>query len=285
MAMLNLVVQLDEQRRPTSEVDGWLSLAEGRIRGLGSDGDLEAHLLSTRSQVQRSRGDVEAALDSARAAVALRKRVNDPDDVAAMQASHELGAALISAGYPAEAKAILAEALDRATTTMPPEHWAMRGLGDALAVAELRVGDFEAAASRLRGLIAVAARVFGEEHEETAELRMKLIAALAMAGRPAEALPLLETVLASARRRFGEDSEDVGGLQINRAIMLSMLGRHAEAVPAGTEAVATLERALGAEHPQLIAPLTSLGGFLHASGDLRGAEAPVRRALAIAAKS
>ncbi|HUY52617.1 MAG TPA: tetratricopeptide repeat protein [Streptosporangiaceae bacterium] len=131
----------------------------------------------------------------------------------------------------------------------------------------LRFGDDAPQAIRVgQPLVFDSARLLGEDHPETLASRNDLAAAYRMAGRPAEAAPLLEQVLADRLRVLGADHPDTLATRNNLALAYQDMGRRAEAIPLFEQVLADEVRVLGADHPETLAARSNLALTYQATG-------------------
>ncbi len=138
-----------------------------------------------------------------------------------------------------------------------------------------RGDDFELAIALGREGVAAAAP--GERSAALAALAV----VLSVAGRPAEAIPLVEEAIGLAEASLGASHPVVGDLHRSLGVQFMFAGRFDEAEREVRRAVAILEAGLGARHPKLAMALSSLGNIARVRGDLEGSVASLQRAQAI----
>ncbi|WP_291835753.1 tetratricopeptide repeat protein, partial [Brevundimonas sp.] len=142
------------------------------------------------------------------------------------------------------------------------------------------LGRNEEAEAAARESLAIRRAQLGEVHEKTADSLNLVANALTAQGRHAEADPLYRQVLGMYEVLYGPDDFHVAIVLSNLGNSLRRTGRAHQAEPLYVRAVTIAE---GANDPVLLAQcLTNYGWFLHVAGDGARAEAPFRRALALA---
>ncbi|HYI17875.1 MAG TPA: tetratricopeptide repeat protein, partial [Solirubrobacteraceae bacterium] len=97
-------------------------------------------------------------------------------------------------------------------------------------------------------------------------------AALQDAGRPAEAIALLEPLVADLERLHGAEHPNTLRTRNNLAIVLLDAGRAEEAIAILEPLVADLERAVGAEHPDTRGSRANLANAYEATGRTEDAD-------------
>jgi eukaryotic-like serine/threonine-protein kinase len=106
--------------------------------------------------------------------------------------------------------------------------------------------------------------------------------AMLRAERPGDAVPLFENALALRRGRIDEDAREIWATELELATALVGVGRTDEAIALADDAARRAERALGPGHPHVAAALGNVVNVHFNAGDMVGAEAVGRRALAVA---
>jgi len=142
------------------------------------------------------------------------------------------------------------------------------------------LGRNEDAEASARASLALRRVHLGEVHEKTADSLNLVANALTAQGRHAEADPLYRQVLGMYEVLYGPDDFHVAIVLSNLGNSLRRTGRAHQAEPLYVRAVTIAE---GASDPVLLAQcLTNYGWFLHVTKQGERAEAPFRRALALA---
>lgn len=142
------------------------------------------------------------------------------------------------------------------------------------------MGRNEEAEASARASLALRRAHLGDVHEKTADSLNLVANALTAQGRHAEADPLYRQVLGMYEVLYGPDDFHVAIVLSNLGNSLRRTGRAHQAEPLYVRAVTIAE---GANDPVLLAQcLTNYGWYLHVTKQGARAEAPFRRALALA---
>jgi len=286
-ALLDLAFTLVEDvdnfdERARGEIDAMLGLAEGTLRGMVPDLDLQRHLVGNRAWIRQQLGDLPGAIADAREAVRLAEREPGPASGEALAASHVLAGALYAADRFAEADEVATAALAAAAGRWPDRHDSVRLLIELnAAIAMSRNRPAAAAALATRALAAVSA-VFGPRSREAFNARMTLAVTEVASGRADDAAATLAGLLADLAREDLAQSTTAAMAHANRALALSLAGRYVEAAVDSAAAVAAFERIFGPAHPNLIDALCNQALTALDVGQPRDGEAPARRAYQIA---
>jgi tetratricopeptide (TPR) repeat protein len=121
-------------------------------------------------------------------------------------------------------------------------------LGDSMPIA-IAIGE---------PLTADLERTLGPDHPDTLTARNSLATAYHAAGRPADAIPLVQQILATRERLLGAGHPSTLASRNNLGSAYRAIGRPAEAIPLFEQNVAACERLLGADHPRTRASRHSL---------------------------
>ena len=136
----------------------------------------------------------------------------------------------------------------------------------------LELGDsFTQAIQYGQDLLAYAEQILGETHPDTLTYRNNLAEAYRAAGRPAEAIPLLEQTLADREQVLGETHPRTLTSRNNLALAYQAAGRLAEAIPLLEQTLADREQVLSETHPDTLTYRNNLAEAYRAAG--RQAEA------------
>ena len=139
--------------------------------------------------------------------------------------------------------------------------WCLNDLGDSFTLA-IHYGQL---------LLADRERVLSPDHPDTLRSRNNLAYAYQVAGRTAEAIPLLERTLADFERVLGPDHPNTLNSRNNLAMAYQDAGRIAEAIPLHERTLADRERILGPDHPSTLTSRNNLAYGYRVAG--RTAEA------------
>jgi serine/threonine protein kinase len=187
-----------------------------------------------------------------------------------------LGRAYHNMGLPAEAEAMLREALRLRLSLLgenkPETAESMNRLGDALRAG----GKLAEAESLLRRALEVRRRLLGSDHPDVADSCNSLFHLFYYTARYAEAEPLANEGLEIRRRNLGERHQLTLQSMHNLGTLLQVTGRWDEAEPIHRQVLAVRREVLGDDHVDTTMSLWALASILHYRGDLAGAEAAYR---------
>jgi tetratricopeptide (TPR) repeat protein len=290
--------------------------AQTRARQLGW-APLVAEAAYQRGQAERHSGHIDAA-EAALTEAAQEAARAHLDDLSAMAWSELVAVVGYEESRPVEGLA-LAVAADAAVlrADAPPDvvaglHHAramtlmskgdsadaLKAANAALAIAEQRgddveaaevlntigmiqanVGDYAASEQAHRRVLAGRAAAFGAGHPKVADSLDNLGVVLHHTGRYAEARDLYERGLELRIAALGNDHRDVGTSHNNLGGLLMDMGEDAAATRHLEEALANYETSLGKDHADLAYPLSNLGELATRRADFAQAIAYCERAL------
>ena len=138
----------------------------------------------------------------------------------------------------------------------------------------------DAAEHHLRAALELNRRLHGEQHPATARSMTALAEALYAKNQFAESEALLRRAL-ELQRKMPETERDLGKTLWNLGDMLRLRGNYQAAEPFLRESLATFRKTEGDDHEDVASALTSLAQLRDAQGDIDGAEAIYRQAVAI----
>jgi tetratricopeptide (TPR) repeat protein len=259
-----------------------LQQAAARAEAAGDD-RLRVRALSLRVYVIGAESKrLREALQVAAQAEAVLAKLDDPALLRARLLTH-VGTAKAkdTAATRDEGIRDLRQAIDLLTEALGeghPEVLSVRvNLGNTLA----RAGQSEASRDELLAAATAAPGVWGPDHPFTARVEGMLGMALLRTGDLAGARRNLESALRKAEAALGPDHIEVGDAHYNLAMLLQRTDEHREAVEHLEVGLAQRERDQGADVRGNIAWLYALGKSQFELGELQGAEARFRRALAL----
>jgi tetratricopeptide (TPR) repeat protein len=286
--------------------------------------ELLAPLLESVGRVYTSLGLFDAAEGPLERAVALSRRLADPDPRQLGSALEALAVLRTQQARDDEALALLDQALATGRGAADPETRARLLYEQASALRP--AGRLDEAEARLREALALRRRIHPGPHREIAEALRELgnllydrgdaagaeaatgealdqlralgeaparIAAAAsdlatmhsQRGDYDTAQRLLEEALGLEQRAFGPDHPNVAVTLNNLAVIAYYRHRFTEAASLLTRSIAVQEHALGGHHPDVAALRINLGAFLVADGRLDEAASVLERAIADLAAS
>ena len=230
-------------------------------------------------------GDTLSAFDLLeRGAARIEEDLADQPDVqAAMQ--HVMGGVYENLGRYEEAEALLVAALDTRRRLYGSDHLDVAETERALGIVYRRIRDGERAEPLLRHALDVQRRRLGPDDPEAAYTQRHLASLLRNRGEYDEAERLYRASLASFRTTLGDEHPDVLDVKNSLSVLLEQTGQFDEAVGLMREVVAAQRQQAAQSETgvdaSLSATLATLGTLLREQGDLDGAEAAAREALAL----
>ncbi|UXI69004.1 serine/threonine-protein kinase [Tahibacter amnicola] len=216
----------------------------------------------------------------ARAALALREAMPQPDERAMADSWNTLGLVLLGEARFDEAETYLQRALET-----------RRRLGEAGSVAStlhnlgllyLQSGNIQKSIDAFAGTLAMKRKLYGgDRHPSTLVTMDNYARALSNAGRTEEALPLLESVLKLRRELDGYDSRNVCDAYNELGSSLHDAGRFREAAENYTQAMRIDGELAGKRGLDYVRPLNNLASAREDMGDYAAAEPLFRESLEI----
>jgi CHAT domain-containing protein/tetratricopeptide (TPR) repeat protein len=227
-------------------------------------------------------GDAESAWQRA---LAVRRRVLDPDHPDVGRSLTTLGQLYFEIGDQARARPYLEAALQQLEKSRGPEHtdvaMALSNLANSLAV----LGMTEEAFALHKRALDIRERALGPDDEAVAWSLNDMADALVAMERYAEAQPLYERSAAVLERQLGPNHHYVGTAHGNLSRVQRKLGDHAAAAASARRALAIHEKSMGPQHPYVGFDLCQLGDAVGAMGDAQEARSLFERGLAIEEKA
>ena len=220
--------------RKLGRFDDALAVAEARIASLAARGLAQGvatqQLLSEKSLVLDAMGRAGDALQALDQAIAAYEAIHGPRGAMYAKLQGHLGAALNSLGRLRESRAAFERALEAGSAASggPPDDTVLANLG----VVCDSEGDYACAIDTFRQIIATQRSL---PDDETRLLRVNLARALSLAGRHAEARPMLDALRQEISRNSGPDSPDHAAVLVHSARAALLAGdfdaqrRHNEA--------------------------------------------------------
>lgn len=215
-------------------------------------------------------GKPDQALLAARRSYRLRSDALGPKALLTLASLQNLGTSLIDSGLYEEAVDVNSdlvrsrEAADGATSVLTLR--ARVALADALR----QLKRFPESESELRTVL----RVLDDDSIGDATVRElvnnDMSATLTESGKPAEALPFIETVCKDRSRRLGDEALPTLEARVNQAAILGRLGRNEEAGSNLDVIIPLLDRVFGRSHPAVINAVSQRAQVKEAVGDIQG---------------
>jgi tetratricopeptide (TPR) repeat protein len=207
------------------------------------------------------------AIAAARQLLELRQQVQGPDHWEAVEAREQLAALRHLARQPDDVRRDERRVADLLGQVMDDQ----------------KAGRLREAAQAFRQIVAITARVYGENHLETARVYSSL--AYDFMPNPVEAERYHRKALAVVRKVLGDDHPDTAACYAFLGKNLSTWGRYAEAEACDRRALAIRLRTLGEEHALTIQSCNNLAHALSVQGKVAEAEVAVRKALLLSRKA
>lgn len=241
-------------------------------RQFGRD-EVKARLEVAVGEIYTSLGVPETSVELLDEAVArLRQGGAGVDGRVLAKALLEAGRAHTLGNRNDTALALLEESLALNRALQPPGHPAVAHSLMSLGVVEVRMGRREQAQARFVEAEAIFAGAGEDYRGNRAAAVHNLGWAMGGAGRPAEALVLLEQALAEKREVYGPlHPSTFNTLQV-MANQEGRLGRHAAAVARFEELLAALRTTLGEDSAKVASTLNEMASTLQDGGELAQAE-------------
>ena len=249
-------------------------------RALPPDHEARVEALAGLGHVLEDRGELAAAEDNYRDALARVRRAADPRPQTTLVLTGNIGRVLQRQGRFDEAEPMCREAADGLARLLGPDHGttldALSGLGILL---EKRGKTAEAEALH-RGVLKARRRRDGEDHPATLAAGSNLANMLIRQGKFTDAEPLLRDVLALTRRVCGDDHYMTIVAINGYARVQQQLGRPDEAETLWREALEKSRRTLADDNPVTLVVMNNLATLLKNRGEVDDAIELLREALA-----
>ncbi len=241
--------------------------------------DVQARLLGTIGEVYLSLGLYDPAEQSLRAALEVRRRGDDPLELAA--ALDSLGMLLRDRAEFAEGEALVREALELRRRERGEEHVDVARSLHHLGILLWDQGRPEQALTHYQEALERGRRLLEPDDPQLTAFMNGMANVLSDLERPAEAAPLYREALARRRAQYGGDHPQLAFALDNLALCLHDLGDLDGAEPLYLEAQEMLYRVYGDEHPEIAQTLDNVAFFLVDKDDYARAEEMTRKALAL----
>lgn len=142
-------------------------------------------------------------------------------------------------------------------------------------------GDYAAAAKAYEQALALASRVFGVEHQNTAGILSHLADVYGDMREYAHAEPLYQRSLRIYEAKLGADDPAVAVTLSHLAKLYQGMGQYASAEPLYQRSLKIHESQLGADHPDVASSLSHLANLYYSMGQYASAEPLYQRSLKI----
>jgi non-specific serine/threonine protein kinase len=250
-------------------------------RALGDGNPVTLRIQSELAECLADSGQAGEAVALARDAVARTQELYGPNHLLVQERRFRLGMALVQADQPAEAAALLQDVRARLLALAGVETEMSVRVENQLGMAYFGLGQYAAAEQIYRRVVDFSVRTRGEKSDLSQAAIGNLAGALALGGRPQEAIPLARKVFETARAQLGGDNASVLWAQNNVADDLARAGDLAGADAMFTDVVSRGRRTFAHGEWDLGMFLLHLGEVLHREGKDDAARAALRESLSI----
>ncbi|MDG4798018.1 tetratricopeptide repeat protein [Micromonospora sp. WMMD1082] len=142
-------------------------------------------------------------------------------------------------------------------------------------------GQFGAAESEFREVLAARTRLLGEEHPDTLHTRNRFAVVLDLRAERGETEAQFRAVLAARTRLLGAEHPDTLHTRLSLGVVLGGQGRYDAAEAEFREVLAAQTRLLGEEHEDTLTTINNIAALLREQGRLGEAEDVFRALLAV----
>ncbi len=194
------------------------------------------------------------------------------DPVLQAQMLDVMGTVYHSLGLYAQAKALLARAVEIRRRVLGPEHPDTLHSIDNLAWTLMGMGEYAEAEDLQRRTLDIQRRVLGPDHPDTARSINRLAGTLVSEGRNTEAEKLYRESLDIRRRILGPEHEETLSTMLNLSMTLQQEGRYTESENLQRETLDIQRRVLGMDHPGTLGSMRSLASALDDEGRFADAQ-------------
>lgn len=210
-------------------------------------------------------GDLDAAEEQLRRALALRREVLGADHRDTLSTLNSLAVLLYGRGKNADAQPLFKEVLELQKATLGPDHPNTLNTLTNLATSYATAGQWEEALPLMQDAVRGCQARLGPDHPYTLRSMNNLAEVYQLAGRRSEALKLFETTTKAREAALGPDHPDTLSSMNNLARAYQAAGRLTDALPL-FEAVLKGRRAkLGPDHPFTLMSMINLAAAYEAA--------------------
>jgi tetratricopeptide (TPR) repeat protein len=205
-------------------------------------------------------------------ALALRKKILEPDHPAIAETLNSLASVYQYQGRWAESETLFAQALNTLARKLGDSHPVVASAAGNLGAVKALQGKYDEAEPLFRQCLTIREGQWGRRHPAVADAANQLALLYKKTQRYPQAETLYRQVLASRQENLGEGHPDVAMAHHNLASVLWLQGRYPDAEAQLRQAIGVLEGPAKAERPQPANPsylatlYTSLGATLRSEG-------------------
>ncbi len=217
-------------------------------------------------------GNLEAAENAARKALAAAQSLLRKRDIAVTTAQATLGKILIDSGQYTEGEDLLRRSLAATEARNGPGHESSTTMLHALGLLYLRQGRYAEARGALEAALKIQERVHGRKSELTAEVLNSLASVYYSLGDMQAALNANRRVYDIAKSGGARTGDFVAAAANNLAAILAHMGKNDEAIEAYKKAYDANVSFFGPDNPAPITNLMNLGVLYRNIGNYAAAE-------------
>ncbi len=247
-------------------------------RGFGDPSNEVATALEQLSTVQLAAGQMRPAVESARAALATRLRIDAAEHPRVIASRAALGDALRWVGDDESAEREIRTAHALAIKVLGPDHHATLVAQGSLASMLQQLKRYDEAIALFEDTVARSRRVYGELNYDTTVHLNNLGLAYADAGRLSEAVVTLQEAIDHGRKLLGAEHPELIKNEHNLADVLADAGRWQEALAIEDRLLPAAREAFGPRHFLVGAIQRTRGRSLLGMGRDADAESALREA-------
>jgi tetratricopeptide (TPR) repeat protein len=230
-------------------------------------------------------GQYQDALNPAKEALAIRKKLFGPDHTDVAQSASNLAWLFSNIGQYEDALPLYQEALAIRKKALGLAHLDVATSLSNLAWLYSKMGQYEKGVPLYQEALAIRKKALGLAHPDVATSLNNLALLYSKMGQYEDALPLNQEALAIRKKALGLAHPDVATSLNNLALLYSKMGQYEDALPLNQEALAIRKKALGPHHPDLAISLTDLAVLYYYMGQFEKALPLNQEALVIRKKA
>jgi tetratricopeptide (TPR) repeat protein len=268
------------------------ALANRALQQLGArdGGDVlrkleRARVATALGRAAYARGELDAAEQRYRDALALRREALGPDHPEVATSLNDLGSTDYARGRYAEARLTLEQALALRTRVLGPDHPEVSDTETGLGAIFYATGDYRASRDHYARAAAIRGAAFGPDHPKTAGALMNLGNAELALGDLERAAEHYEAARAIQEKTLGPEHPELAYSLTNLGLVLRNQDRLAESIRYYERALRIREKTLAPGDPTIGHNLELLGDAMAAAGFLPQALDALGRALSIREKA
>jgi serine/threonine protein kinase/tetratricopeptide (TPR) repeat protein len=278
-----MIIAIGSRQAHYEEGERWADVAEALASRMQRKDELLGILYSQRSSLREREGKYDDALEDAKRALEIERRVFGPDDFRVAQTYYELGAIHYFRAEHAEALEAYRKCLEIQSRTVGPDHPVLLGAKVGIADVYGDSGDHARALAEYESVLATMRRVRPED-PDIPMIQNNLGGELQQLDRPEEAFQQYQLAFEDWRKRIGPGKETITALSNMGEAKLAM-GAPEEALRYYDQGLEMCGVSLGREHPDCARLLWGVGESYRVLGKTNEALSSYERSLALAEKA